>query len=61
MLVLLIGRICESRVEMSSGGMIFVPNVMEIGTGVQAVLKFYHNKAMLVLPIGGTCEVPVSC
>lgn len=48
-------------VEMSLGGMIFVPNVLAIGTGVQAVLKFYHNRAMLVLPIGGTREVPVRC
>jgi hypothetical protein len=40
--VLLMGRICELCRWDAFRGMIYVPSVMESGTGVQAILKFYN-------------------
>jgi uncharacterized protein YraI len=30
----------KNAIEMASGGMIYIPNFMKIGTGVQATLRF---------------------
>jgi hypothetical protein len=27
-------------VEMGSGGMIYIPNLMKLGTGIQAIIRF---------------------
>jgi hypothetical protein len=35
----------ELAIEMASGGMIYIPHFMNIGRGVQAILRFYFNNA----------------
>lgn len=40
MLVLLMGAIYELEIEMTSGGMIYVPSYMKIGRDVQAISGF---------------------
>jgi hypothetical protein len=38
-LVLLVGQIYEVRVEVASGGMVYISSFMKTGTGVQEILR----------------------